>query len=63
MESFNLAKVALHGLFTGMLVFIILLIAVFATGSTFGQRCEVKFQRDSTEWQECVLRLNKGGVV
>lgn len=54
-----------HPLVRALLLAIIasaLLIAiVFATGSTFGQRCAKVYQKGSTAWQACIVRLKDGG--
>lgn len=36
-----------------------LLAIVFATGSTFGQRCAKLYTEESTAWQLCVDHLSK----
>jgi hypothetical protein len=35
----------------------ILLVVVFATGSTFGQRCAALYEHGSQSWQMCVRDL------
>ncbi len=45
------------------IIFLAILAAVFATGQTFGQRCEVFHTKDRPEWRECVERMVKGGDV
>lgn len=37
-----------------------LIIAMFVTGSTFGQRCAKLTQKGSPEWQQCVQDLSQG---
>ena len=44
-----------------LLLFICLLILVFATEQTFGQRCAKKYNKNTTEWCDCVERLHQGG--
>ena len=46
-----------------LLLFICLLILVFATEQTFGQRCAKEYNEDTTEWCDCVERLSQGGEV
>lgn len=53
----------LWGIFSSPIAFGLLLFAVFATGSTFGQRCSVEYEKDSTEWRQCVSRLSEGGAL
>ena len=45
------------------LLFICLLILVFVTEQTFGQRCAKEYNKDTTEWCDCVERLSQGGEV
>lgn len=42
---------------------IFLLIVVFATGQTFGQRCAKEYKKDTIEWCDCVERVSQGGQV
>jgi|SaaInl59LU_5_DNA_1037362.scaffolds.fasta_scaffold22739_5 hypothetical protein len=46
-----------NGLLMGLILFAIILIVVFATGQTFGQRCSKVYESHTTEWCECVERL------
>ncbi len=39
----------------------ILIAVVFATGSTFGQRCAAAYPNDPTQTEDCVERLSRGG--
>ena len=47
----------------GIVVSAVLLACVWATGSTFGQRCEKSHPWGSDAWGACVDRLSKGGEV
>jgi hypothetical protein len=47
------------GFLFGLAIFAVLLILVFATGSTLGQRCAVNFAPDSAAWTECIHRLSQ----
>lgn len=38
----------------------ILIIAVIASGQTFGQRCAKVYPEESREWVECIYNLKKG---
>lgn len=40
----------------------ILIAVVFATGSTFGQRCAKLYPKDTANWQACIQRLKTGGL-
>ncbi len=63
MQKVNISAVILHGCITGIVFSIILTIAVFLTGATFGQRCSVKYEHESPQWKACLDRLSKGGEV
>lgn len=41
-------------------LFGVLLVAVFLTGSTFGQRCAKLWPVDSPAWESCVERFAAG---
>jgi membrane protein DedA with SNARE-associated domain len=43
-----------------MIATAILTLFVFATGQTFGQKCAKKYEKHTTEWCDCVQRLNQG---
>jgi hypothetical protein len=38
----------------------ILIVAVFLTGATFGQRCAAVWNKGSPEWQDCVHKFASG---
>ncbi len=46
-----------------LLIGFTLLVFVFSTGQTFGQRCAKEYNEDTTEWCDCVERLSQGGEV
>jgi len=48
-------------LLAGLLVGIVIILFVFATGQTFGQRCAEVYNKNTTEWCDCVERLHQGG--
>jgi len=48
------------GMIHGALAFPVLIAFVFATGSTFGQRCERMHPNDATARDACVERLASG---
>lgn len=48
------------GIIGGIVASIILVISVFATGQTFGQRCAKQFPNHSVEWKQCVHNLVNG---
>ena len=52
-------KIVVTAFLSGMVMFILLLIVVFVSGSTFGQRCAA-MQYSGSEWTKCVDRLSKG---
>lgn len=41
----------------------LLLAVVFATGSTFGQRCAKIYQKGTPGWTACINRLKSGGAL
>ena len=41
-------------------VFLVMVVAVFATESTFGQRCAESYTPDSADWNACVTELVGG---
>lgn len=41
-------------------VFLVMVVAVFATGSTFGQRCAESYTPGSADWNTCVTELVGG---
>jgi hypothetical protein len=49
-----------HGLIGGTVLAVILFIAVFATGSTFGQRCAKLHPEKGQAWQQCINDLKRG---
>lgn len=48
------------GLIHGTILFALLIVFVFATGSTFGQRCDRMHPEDRTARDTCVERLASG---
>lgn len=48
------------GFILGAVTAVVLIIGVFATGSTFGQRCAKVFPKDSPEWHQCIKDLAAG---
>lgn len=48
------------GLIHGAIAFVILIVFVFATGSTFGQRCDRMHPKDTIARDACVERLASG---
>lgn len=48
------------GFVLGAVTAVVLIIGVFATGSTFGQRCAKVFPKDSPEWHQCIKDLAAG---
>lgn len=51
------------GFILGAITAVILTIGVFATGSTFGQRCATITHQGSPEWHQCVQDLSEGKPV
>lgn len=47
----------------GLLIGAVIILLVFVTGQTFGQRCAKVYDKDTTEWCDCVERLSQGGEV
>lgn len=43
--------------------FCALLLAIVASGQTFGQRCAAVYDRGTTAHERCVARLSDGGPV
>lgn len=41
-------------------LFLAILVTVFATGQTFGQRCSVIFPDKGEAWSRCVTNLSQG---
>ncbi len=56
----QIGKVIRQGLIGGVIAFIALLIFVFATGSTFGQRCAKLHPEKGEAWQQCIDDLSRG---
>jgi len=54
------SKVIIHSLIGGVVAFVLLLIVVFATGSTFGQRCAKIHSEKGEAWQQCIKDLQRG---
>jgi hypothetical protein len=51
------------GLILGCILFAAILGGVFASGSTFGQRCAAKYGwADVDNMELCIFRLSKGGL-
>lgn len=44
---------------TGALLAVVLIISVFASGQTFGQRCAIWYAADSPEWSDCIIRMGR----
>lgn len=44
----------------GVVLGALCIVEAFVIGKTFGQRCAVPYERNSTEWRDCVDRLSKG---
>lgn len=57
------ADQVLLGMAWGAILAVALIIAVFATGQTFGQLCAAAHDKGSAGWSACVSRLAKGGQV
>jgi hypothetical protein len=57
--SSHLRGAVLCGLVSG----VALIGLVCATGSTFGQRCATKHEKDSAAWRVCVQTLKAGDAV
>jgi ABC-type microcin C transport system permease subunit YejB len=52
-------KLVVIGFVSGIATFALLLIFVFATGSTFGQRCTA-MGYSGDDWSQCVDGLSRG---
>ena len=50
------------GALSGVLLFIVLVVAVFAAGATFGQRCSAA-GHSAADHERCIMRLADGGPV
>jgi hypothetical protein len=46
-----------------LIAFALMFSLVWFTGGTFGQQCAKKFERDSSAWERCVERMDRGGTV
>lgn len=44
-------------IYGGLALWGVIIMIVFATGSTFGQRCAAMYARDSRAWESCVSAL------
>lgn len=51
------------GLVTGIVLAVLLIAAVFWTGSTFGQRCAKAYPNQHPAIEQCVERLASGGTL
>lgn len=56
----QIQKAMQQGLIGGVVAFVLLLIVVFATGSTFGQRCAKLHPEKGQAWQQCIDNLKRG---
>lgn len=53
-------KAVKSGIVIGAVGDVVMIVLVFATGSTFGQRCAKVHAKDTPQWQQCVSDLAKG---
>lgn len=53
-------KALISGSISGIIFGIALIIIMFATGSTFGQRCATKYEKNSLQWTQCIEDLSDG---
>ncbi len=56
----TLWRLFVSAVYSGFAFFGVMLVVVFMTGSTFGQRCAEIHQQDSVEWQQCVETFSTG---
>lgn len=52
---------AAWGMAWGGILGVALVVAVFADGQTFGQRCAVEHEKGTVDWSACVRTLAQGG--
>jgi Na+/H+ antiporter NhaC len=51
------AKVIFYGIISGIVLSVVLIGGVIATGQTFGQRCAAVFERHTEAWSRCVADI------
>jgi hypothetical protein len=54
------ARAIVHGGIVGIVLAALLAVTVFATGGTFGRRCERAFPSDAARQERCVYNLQHG---
>lgn len=60
MRRYEYIRAARAGAISGAILFVALIVAVFASGNTFGQRCDRAFPDNPARAETCVFNLSNG---
>lgn len=63
MDSQYVRSCIWQGFLLGLVLTPLLIVFVFASGQTFGQRCAKEYEPKSRAWSQCISKLSKGESV